>query len=371
MAMVSPMRMMRILPATSPAGEGWWFAGFTTFLILTAAFTPFAVLFGIMVLATGSTGLGLGGCCAMGGIAVGALLATLLLISLWGAVAHGLLRLTGRTAGRIGRTYHAICYSSGANVVSAIPCVGPYVGWIWWAVSAVLMLKTAQQVGAARAALAVLLLPVLAVATVIGLYVWLMVSALATIGTSPWGNPTQETQVVAKAILSYAAQNGGRGPDHAIQLVTGDYLTGSSLVSPATATREDQVPVGKARLDQFLTLAPDQAEAAAQEAIQALPDGVIAHRLGDFVFTYHGLDLSAPDSRLWIVIRSPDPITNAWQAQPPSVQVGLADGTVQEIPAQAWAEKLAAQNAVRAELGLPPLPDPANVLHRRAALGEP
>jgi hypothetical protein len=292
-------------------------------------------------------------------------------MGLWGVVAHGLLRLTGRTAGRIGRTYHAICYSSGANVISAIPCVGFYVGWIWWVVSAVLMLKEAQQVHGVRAAFAVLLLPMLSVVTVVGLYVWLMVSALTAVGGMHWGDPTQETQVVTQAILSYAGQNAGRGPDHAIQLVTGDYLTGSSLVSPATATREDQVPVGKARLDQFLTLAPDQAETAAREAVQALPDGVIAHRLGDFVFTYHGLDLSAPDSRLWIVIRSPDPVANAWQAQASSVHVGLADGSVQEVPTEAWAGKLAAQNAVRAELGLPPLPDPANVLHRRAALAEP
>jgi hypothetical protein len=78
MAMVSPMRMMRILPADSPGGEAWWFAGFTTFLILAAAFTPFAVLFGIMTLVTRSPGPGIGGGCALGGVTIGVLLATLL-----------------------------------------------------------------------------------------------------------------------------------------------------------------------------------------------------------------------------------------------------------------------------------------------------
>src|SRR6185436_1433374 len=50
-------------------------------------------------------------------------------------VIHGLLRLTGSTEFGLRRTYQAMCYSLGANSPSGIPCVGAYVGWIWWVVS--------------------------------------------------------------------------------------------------------------------------------------------------------------------------------------------------------------------------------------------
>ena len=64
---------------------------------------------------------------------------TIIVIGLWGAIAHGLLRLTGATEGGRSTTYQALCYSTGANVVSAVTCIGGYFGWIWWLISAVII----------------------------------------------------------------------------------------------------------------------------------------------------------------------------------------------------------------------------------------
>ena len=103
---------------------------------------------------------------------------TLAFIAIWGAVAHGLLRATGNTAGTIGRTYQAIAYAAGANVLTAVPCLGYYLGWIWWVVSAVLMVKEGQRAEGWRAALAVLTFPALLLFTVLALYAFVITSVI-------------------------------------------------------------------------------------------------------------------------------------------------------------------------------------------------
>ena len=50
--------------------------------------------------------------------------------------------------------------------------------------------------------------------------------------------------------------------------------------------------------------------------------------------------------------------------------VGRADGRVLMIPRQQLAPRLRSQNALRARLGLPPLPDPATVTHETPAVVE-
>ena len=40
------------------------------------------------------------------------------------------------------------------------------------------------------------------------------------------------------------------------------------------------------------------------------PEGIIAHRVGDFVFTYHGAAFDGRDARLWTFVMLPDPDQN-------------------------------------------------------------
>jgi hypothetical protein len=54
-----------------------------------------------------------------------------------------------------------------------------------------------------------------------------------------------------------------------------------------------------------------------------------------------------------------------------SVVVGTLDGTTTSIPRPAWAATLAKQNSLRADAGLPPLPDPFNVLQSTPATNPP
>jgi hypothetical protein len=377
-AMVRPGRLMRSLPLGGSAASAWWFAIFTNTLILLCALAPICVLQILMLRMFGAMGGGGGpGLVAFGaGLAiafVGAIVALIVGIALWGLIAHGLLRLTGPTAAPLGRTCQAVCYSSGANAPTALPFVGLYLGWIWWIVSAVLMAKEAQRVQGWRAALAVLTFPAFLLFTIIGFYAVLIFMVFSAVGpfASAALTPSAETQVVLRAMLDYAEEHAGRGPDHAIELVSGDYLAVDDVVTWDSETYIERVPMGGLTLDQFDSLSADRRTAAVRTAISALPATTVGHRLGDFVFTHHGMDLDSPDPDLWLVIMSADPAVNTPPAPEDELAVGRADGTVQVITAASFDAGLGRQNDLRAKYGLRPLPPPASVTHAKPALAQP
>ena len=374
-SMITPGRLMRSVPAGSSVASAWWFAIWTNTLILLVSLAPLVILQIAMVAQfTGGGGPPKG--------AFGAVLAAMLImllvgmivgIAVWGCITHGLLRLTGPTFTTLGGTYQAICYSSGAFAPTAIPCLGFYFGWIWWIVSAVLMVKQAQRVQGWRAALAVLTFPALLIFTIVGFYVVMIVMVFSS--TGPFASapltPSTETQIVLDAVLDYAEEHAGRGPDHAIELVSAGYLTVHDLVALDSDTYVENVSVAGVTLDRFSTLPAKRRGQVTRAAIDALPEGTIAHRLGDFVFTHHGIDLADPPPELWLVIMSPDPEANAPRAADPLLTIGCADGGVRTIPRARLTASLAEQNDLRARHGLAPLPDPATVTHARPAVAQP
>ncbi len=96
---------------------------------------------------------------------VAGLVGPVIMIGIWGAITHAVLAATGRTSHGLGRTYQAICYSSGPNLLLAVPCVGSYlspIAWIWWAINSIFTVRNAQRVSGVRATAAVLSAPVCA-----------------------------------------------------------------------------------------------------------------------------------------------------------------------------------------------------------------
>ncbi|MBP7745162.1 MAG: hypothetical protein KA383_03445 [Phycisphaerae bacterium] len=388
MALTSPIRLARAVPDDCPPGAAWGFALLTALLYTAGVACPWAALAVIATTSTGGRwdvelvcGLPLVGLVAAATVIVG--------IAFWGLIAHGVLRLGGRPAGGIGRTYIALCYSSGANALLVLPCVGIYVSWIWWLISAALMLKETQRVGGGRATLATLVFPLLLIGGLTTAWVIAIRAAMAAAGAVAWTasggaalppgyatttlsslpNPADEgeTEVVMDALLTFARGNAGQGPTHAAQLVALHRLSGSALVAWDSTTFEEDVAVGSVRLDELEELSLAQANAAADAAARALPPRTIAHRLGDFVFTYHGLDLTQADPELWVVIRQCDPEANPGTTMP-FVFVGRADGTVLRFTADQFRARRAEQNELRASHDLAPLPDPATVTHTRPAV---
>ncbi|MCK4873605.1 MAG: hypothetical protein KAS72_12860 [Phycisphaerales bacterium] len=180
--------------------------------------------------------------------------------------------------------------------------------------------------------------------------------------------PAAQTQLVVANILAHTRNNAGRAPEHALQHADGGslhFLTWDSSTTPAA------VPVPGGDLATFDDLDESQQAAAAQAAAQALPQGTIAHRVGDYVFTYHGIDFTAANPGLWVVIQSPDPGRNARPAIGTAVYVGCVDGVVLPIQGSRFETALVKQNALRAAAGLAPLPDPHSVTHQAPAVAGP
>lgn len=274
------------------------------------------------------------------------------------------------------RTYQAILYSGGANLVCGVPCLGMYFGWllwIWWLVSAILMAMQAQRVKGLRATLCVGLPPIaVMMAGVIGFFLFMMamtrgITAVSMSSAGAGGySPYLESQAIGSGLLSYAQQHNGQGPPHALQLVADNSVAAANFVVWQIGHDEANVPVADTTLGAFQLLGPNRMQMAAQAAASALPPNVIAHRMGDVVLTYHGIDLRNADPRLWIAIICPDP------SQPISPGSGLvatavqADGAAVPLTPSITAA-LQRQNALRAQYNLPPLPDPATVLHSQPA----
>jgi len=364
MALVRPGRVMELAPVDGAVGSAWWFAVATSMIVGCIAMIPTLVLIGAMSFASPRGFVA----APFAGVTCFFLLSALVGIALWGLIAHGVLAISGGTRGGIGRTYQAMCFSSGANAVTAIPCVGPYLGFIWWTVSAVIMVKVGQRVGGLRATLAVLLLPALVIAST----VYLITLSVRTATTAYTQALSTQTTAVADAILRYAEAHDYHGPDHALVLVSQGILKPEQLTAFKYASTTQNVLVGDGTLDDFASAAPSEQLRQASAAAAALPEDVIAHRVGDYVFTYHGATLNECPAGLWIVIESRDPQATTQTPGSPlaaSVNVGKADGSVETIPKQGLAQALQAQNLVRASIGLPPLPDPATVTFGRPAVG--
>lgn len=378
-AMVNPTRLMQALAPQASSADAWLFALVTALVVALVAGIPRVGLMFVMLAASGPPGR-TAMSSTFGWLVMPVVLMVvmpLVLIVILGPLVHGLLRLTGSTEHGLQRTYQAMCYSSGANSPSGVPCVGPYFGWIWWVVSAVLMVSAAQRVSGARSSFAVI------TSAVLGFVLWIggiflgmviifspMRSAILASSTASFGTPVADARLIGQSLKAYALANNGRGPAHAAELVVFNGLGASNFISQ-TATDESLVPLANTTLAQFQMLPPNRKNMAAQAAANALPQNVVAHRLGDVVFTYHGINLGSCDPGLWLAIVSPDPDQNpSASGNAGSIAVARSDGVAYPITGS-FPQALAAQNQLRAKYGLPPLPDPATVTHASPATAGP
>ncbi|MCP4247240.1 MAG: YIP1 family protein [bacterium] len=361
-ALVAPGRLICSVPVDSSLFQAWWFGILCQLPVFIVGWA--IVLIPMVLVISGASGVlpalgfgaGLGTC--------GYLVAFVISVTIWGLATHVLLHLVAAPTGGLRRTFQALAYSSGANVVSGTPCVGMYVGWIWWLVSAVVMVSRGQNVSGGRAALAVLTLPVLGLLILVGFYVGMLFWYLPTVQPAMTRSRSlAETQVVLDAVLAHAMKHSGQGPDHAVILVADGSLAPVELASLATHTTAANVPVGAMTLVDFGGLSPARKSTVAQQAAAALPDGVVVHRLGDYVFTYHGLDPGPDQAALWVVILAADPSVNALSNPNREVFVGQVDGAVTMIPIAWFPQMLKHQNTLRQQHDLPPLPDPDLVTH--------
>lgn len=381
--LIAPGRLIKATPPQSSIWQAWWFAIITLLVPVLVMAIPLGVIAILLVgtISPSSGGPNPGTFFGIAGIGVAILLVSVVLgsfifIGLWGLLIHGLLRLTGPLEQGIGRTYQALCYSAGTSVFNILAlCGGQYVSYIWWIVSATIMIKDGHKVHGGRASFAVLSLPLLFIVTIIVGYGFLFFSLLS--GSGGFGPGfTDRTAGMTTNIIAYATVHNGRGPDHAIELMSDQGLSSMDYVSWESPTVGEDVPVADLTLADYEIMSAEEKQSAALSFVESQPENLIAHRLGDFVFTYHGIDLNNADPGLWLVILSFDPdsfsvgMGQNFVTVQSTFTVGLADGTTSDLPVATFLTiNLPGQNALRASFGLPPLPDPSTVTYGSPAIG--
>lgn len=383
MAMVSPGRLMRAVPSSLGPGDSFMFALITqTLIFLCGIGVPFAVFGSILIMSGDRKGREL--VLAGGWLGLGGTVGTLVLAALWILLTHGLLRISGSCAHGIGRTAQAMLYSSASIAPVAVPCLGVYcLGyfiWVWWMVSAILMVMEGQKTTGLRATLCVGAGPALGIAGIGSLIALIAVSTPRFSTTVngvviPAGSyaPTSEAVILANALQTYASSHNGNWPAHGVELVAGGNLPASNFAIMQIGHDEQNIalPGVNMTLSAFQYLPPNRMNLTAQSVAASLPGNVIAHRLGDVVFTYHGMKQPTADPGLWLAIITPDPDqpiggpgTMNFSVAPMAL---LGDGTISPIMPSISAQ-LPAQNALRARYGLAPLPDPATVRNGAPAM---
>ncbi|MCZ6836731.1 MAG: hypothetical protein O7G85_13220, partial [Planctomycetota bacterium] len=309
------------------------------------------------------------------------------IIVFWPMITHLALRWTGGCQHSIDRTYHAFAYSAGANALTAIPCFGLAFGWIWWIVSATIMVKTAQKVHGGRAVLAVLMLPLLLVVAFFGVYgvgVWASSQMMGGMvgGTAGFNTQTQQTWMVNQGIISSSRQNGGMGPTHIAENLVKDQSSytvatfsgtlsattnQSSFCHPDSKTQDSDIQMGETTLAEFLKGSASEKYMAAAYMLDSIPDDVVAYRFGDYVFTYSGAMLNTMDPKLWTVVMLPDPDVNGEPDPKDMIHIATADYSVLEVAYDELAKRLADQNDYRDSMELAPLPDLLTITHAKPA----
>lgn len=328
-----------------------------------------------MAMGRGGGGAAVGGGLFGIGVVVGvSILGWLIGVAIWGALTHWLIGGIGRERVTIGQTVSALCLTSGPMLLIAVPCLGPYLlqypAMIWWMVSSVLAMHALHGCGGLRATLATIAPPLVLVAAMVGFFVFAVFGAVATARTAATAAMVQATarsdefsaMALAGTVSSYRLQQrGGQFPVHGVELMGGGALNAATMVSGGDPAREYGAKVNGHALGEY---AFDPA--LVREAIDALPSGVIAHRVGDFVFTWHGITPST-DPNLWIAVMVPPPSNVGPFGSSTTWWAVEADGDVTEVPLSTRQADLAAQNRMRAGYGLAPLPDLETVLDDQPA----
>ncbi len=330
-----------------------------------------SMFFVLMVSMMTLMGVGMGAGMGIGGVLfvtlffvlylVAALVFTWIYTMIWALTAHLILKLTGPIARPLGHTMNLAYYSSGANIVTVVPCFGMYFGWIWWLVSAIIMMRVGQQVAVWRAVLAGLALPLLVLAGMIALYSGAFAVNAFQPGITTLSGvqmpPEHAARMMNQQLQSYAIQNRNELPDHAARLLVDGRVMPEFFLPRGSAHQASDVQVAGYSLEVMRALSPEEQGAAADLAAAQLPADVIAHRLGAFVFTYHGINPADADGDLWLAVLV--------DGDPDSVHLLLRDGRTRAMSRDEFEDRLRDQNRLRQRHELPALDDPRDVTHER------
>lgn len=376
LGMIYPVQLARVTPVDASLWSAWKFAALNFLLVIALTYlliVAFGFL-GVLMVAGAQGGGPRAGSIMLAVVGIyGAVFAAILVFQLvftaiWILITHAFLRLTGGAEHTLRATALSILYTSGAYLPNLIPCVN-YVSWLWWPITAGIMLKDMQRVSTWRAIFATLLAPILTAAAIVLTYTafvaWafsMQNAAVAPGATSARASASgAQMSIAIWSALNTHADATGAYPKHALLTLANGDLQPDTLIHSRTRTALPDIPAGNFTLDVFEYFTPEARRKLAQDVADAMPDDAVAHRLGDVVFTYHGFNPGA-DPNLWVAIITPDPDANPGQSEISAlIWSSLASGSVETFHAEQFEQALQRQNTRRATHGLPPLPHPSDV----------
>jgi hypothetical protein len=383
----APKKHIERVPIDSSVGAALWFATFTALIVTLASVGTGCLFMGFaMVAATGGGAGGTGWVMAMYAIvAVAIFIGILAWLMVWMLTTHIILAVTGKTAGGLRRTVQCMSYASAPNILYVVPCLNFYL-WpvtaVWSTISGAIMIKHGQKVSTGRAVLAVSTPPVVLGAGLVAFVLAVLIPAFQGMMVTMANAASQAVTTLnhlraqkVSAALNSAAVSNAAFPAHAVELLDGGLVTASDFALTTNPMASSNIPVGKTTLGAIELLSPAARAAAIKNVVDSQPAGVIAHRVGDYVFSYHGINPTNPDPGLWMFVAEATPPTPP--APPPSPSgaptiqtgvagtpvfiIGLPGGQVETVSQAALAGALAQQNQLRSTFGLPALPDPTTI----------
>lgn len=408
-ALGTPNRLMEATPDNAPTMPAAWYALITNGVyVCTGLLLPIGLLMLFAVVGAGGGGAGVGMIGGLTAFYLGSVAAVLIGAFIWAAATHLILVLTGPVAAGLGRTTQCLLYSSAAMLILAVPCLGFYfsfISGIWWAVAATIMVLAAQRVETWRAIVAVIVPVVVimgATAAVIAGAIWYSASQASAAAQAAQAQAQAQAQAAATQALAavpnpypddpeasrihqwgaallahHAAQEGW--PTHPAELLgSGAVWPGQFVASrrepdapswaPQAARPTANVRIGTMSIGDFQMADATTQEAAVRSAMTGIPEGAIACRVGDTVFTYYGIRLADMPGELWLVVGHDQPAADTRKAA--TIWVFRADGQLDRFAAKDLDANLSEQNALRARVGLSPIPDPQTITAERAIVPE-
>lgn len=287
------------------------------------------------------------------------------------ASAHLILKLTHQTEHPIARTIEAGLYCSACIFL----CVVPILGWlalpivpIWWLITMSAATVRLHSTSAIRALAATAFLPAI------------IILAFMAYTTHGIAKSVGRSQAQAPNLHYYASRpindlwewrrRNNAWPAHSYQAIADHILQPSTLQMPRARTGLSDVEVlPSLTFRAAMSLQPNQQAALVSQLNQSLPPDLIAHRLGDIIFTYHGLNAQSYQYGYqghWLAVWCMHPSQQALNISSRASElqntriVFTVDGQELTYDAFTFPIALAAENRARAAINLPPLPDLEN-----------
>lgn len=368
-AMTAPGDLMAAVPESDPGSRAFGFALMNLCLYFACGAVPGAILG--MIGGFGNPGI-FGPAADFVLFVLGSLVLQIVGLYIWFRLTHALLRLFGGAKLPEARTWQALGYGSAAGALSAVPfgCFAS-IGSVWWLVAAIIMLGRGHRCSGGQAAFATILAGLIGLApsTALGIYQfargWSNMMA-TTIQVGVGGTRGSLTPLGQALTVTTVAD--GRWPAHAVLLLESDQVSATDFTLDGVVDASKRV-AGAGSLEAFAEAfdgedgeaATSRAEArqAALAAAAAFPDDCVGHRVGDWMFVYHGQlpSVAASPFPLWLAVTAPTGGGREGLAKVnQQFQVLSADGSTRFLPQSTWPRMIKRQNELRADLRLPPLP---------------